>query len=105
MSFLAKASRMLDVTKRSLGEKVTYRHKDGASVEIFGVWSNQFELLDADTQTMVVSSQTNIGVKLADLADQPKQDDEIDFQGVAYRVVDVQEDGQGAAQIFLYKII
>lgn len=103
MSFLAKAARLLNRAKQSLGEDMVYRYKDGGSVSIKAIFNNQFEIVDPNTETMVTSNDPHIGVVLSDLSKKPREGDEVDFLDVVYQVVDVQEDGQGAAQIFLYK--
>jgi len=103
MSFLAKASRMLGTLKRRLGEEMLYRHNSGGSVTICAVWNREHEIVDADTETVVSTNNPHIGVQLSDLLMPPVEDDEVVFCGITYRVVDVEEDGQGAAQIQLFK--
>lgn len=104
MSFLAKAEKLLDVAKRNLGEDILYRHASGGSVSIKALWNNQYELIDPDTEALVSSNQPHVGVILKDLLEPPKQDDTLEFLEKVYKIVDIQEDGQGAAQLFLFKL-
>lgn len=104
MSFLAKADKCLGILKRSLGEEMIYRFRDGGSVTITAVWNREHEIVDANTETVVSSTNPHIGVQLKDLTKPPKENDTVDFLGKQYRVIDVEEDGQGAAQIILYKL-
>lgn len=103
MSFLGKTRLMLGTLKRSLGETMTYKHKGGGSVNITAVWNREHQTVDPDTEVIVSSNNPHIGVQLSDLLKPPKDDDQVVFQGDTYRVVDVEEDGQGAAQIVLFK--
>jgi len=104
MSFLAKTDLMLGTLKRSLGEKMIYQHLDGGEVAITAVWNREHEIVDANTETIVSTVHPHIGVQLKDLIQPPKENDTVLFLGNTFRVIDVEEDGQGAAQIILFKL-
>lgn len=104
MSFLAKADKAIGILKRQLGETVIYRHQDGGSVSINAVWDRSYEIVDADSETVVSSTNPHIGVELTDLLEAPKENDKVEFLNDVYRVVDIEPDGQGAAQIVLFKL-
>lgn len=103
-SFLAKADRILDRAKTSLGEDILYTHGDGSSATIRGIWNNEYQIVDPDTEALVTSNNPHVGVILKDLLIAPANGDIVEFQSKQYKVIDIQEDGQGAAQLFLYKI-
>ena len=104
MSFLAKTDIMLGTLKRSLGEEMSYRYKTGGSTKITAVWNRQHTSVDPDTEAVVSTNDPNIGVQLKDLRAYPVEGDKVYFNGDKYKVVDVEEDGQGAAQLRLYKL-
>ncbi len=104
MSFLTKTGIMLGTLKRSLGEEMEYRYKRGGSTDITAIWNRQHTTVDPDTEVVVSTNDPNIGVQLKDLRAYPVENDEVHFNGDKYKVVDVEDDGQGAAQLMLYKL-
>jgi hypothetical protein len=104
MSFLSKTKLVLGTLTRSLGEKMLYRHANGGTVEIVATWNREYQFIDPETETPVSSFNPHIGVRLSDLIESPQEGDTVEFQNNVYRVQDVEEDGQGAAQLMLYKL-
>ena len=95
---------MLGILKRTLGEEMVYRHKSGGVVTIKAVWNKEHLFVDPDTEAVVSSTNPNIGVQLSDLLKAPAENDTVDFLNDSYRVIDFEQDGQGAAQIILLKL-
>lgn len=104
MSFLRKASNLLGTAKRQLGEDVVYHHSDGQSVDVKAVWDDRYIFIDSDTEAHISGNNPQFGVQLDDLLAPPVQGDEVEILGRRYKVTDIQEDGQGAAQLLVHRI-
>ena len=100
-SFKDKVDKLLGVAIPLFGEQVEYRFKDGGCKKIRGVFDDDFELVDPDTETVISSNASRLGIRLRDLPRLPKQRDEILIGGKLYEVRDSQEDGQGGTSLIL----
>jgi len=97
---------LLETATCVFGEDVFYLPKSSNSkFPIRGIFDEVFEQVDADTETVIASTQPILGVKLADL---PKnkvfKGDCFLIRKIRYVVKDSQEDGQGGSSIFLHKV-
>lgn len=97
------ACNILDACKACFGESVKYVPKVGAPFDIRGIFDNQFEQVDPDTEIVVASNQPTLGIKLADLPLPPAKGDKVFVRDLEYRVIDSQEDGVAGAVLFLHR--
>lgn len=100
--FKTLVDRLLGIAVPTFGECVEYRPKSGGAYSVIAVFDNEAELVDPDTETLVSANNPRIGVRLRDLETTPRQGDKVVAGGKLYRVIDVQEDGQGGASLFLH---
>lgn len=98
------ACNILDAAKSCFGEAVIYIPKVGASLNIRGIYDNQFEQVDPDTEIVVANNQPTLGIKLKDLPLPPAKGDKVFIRDIEYKVIDSQEDGVAGATLFLHKV-
>ena len=108
MSFRDKTDKLLDtaLSESFFGEKdkVKYRPQSGGTFTIRGIFDESWQEIDVDTQVTLSSTQPNIGIKLNELAKKPLIGDLLTVRFIDFKVVDVNEDGQGGATLFLHKV-
>ncbi len=95
---------ILDAAKDEFGESATYLPLSGGSFPITGMFSNQFEQVDPDTEVVVASNQVVLGVTLSDLPGPPKKGDHLIVRKTKWKVIDSQEDGVAGTSLFLHKV-
>jgi len=98
---------ILECAKFAFGEHdepVIYKPITGGSYDIVGIFDNQFEQVDPDTERVVAGNQVTLGIKLNDLAKKPQKKDVVIVRDIRYRVIDSQEDGVAGAILFLHKV-
>jgi len=102
-SFKDKVHDLLGIAIPTFGEAVTYRPKTGGSFQIQAVFDNEWQEVDPNSNVVVSSNAPRLGIRLRDFPSKPIQGDCLVAEGKTYQVVDVQEDGQGGASLFLHK--
>lgn len=103
-SFKDLYSGVLGITTHCLGETVCYRPKAGGVHTINAVFDEKHIDLDPDIEEFVSSNDPKIGVRLSDIPQVPEEGDRVDIGKRIFEVKDVREDGQGGAEIMLYRI-
>lgn len=103
VDFRDRVDRVLQKCTRILGESVTYYPKRGGSYCINGVFDNEYETVDPETEQVISSNSPVLGVNLNDLKFEMKIEDQVKVRNLMYKVVEVREDGQGGASLFLHK--
>jgi hypothetical protein len=66
-----------------------------------GVWTNRPVEIPTEQGGYISTNQPIFGIRVADFAAAPKQDDQLTTAGVLYDVVDTVFDGQGGADLWL----
>ncbi len=97
------AKDVLETAICTFGESVIYTPKVGARLTIRGIFDNEFEQVDADTETVVASNVFTLGILLSDLKKPPEKGDRVIIRRIEYRVVDSQEDGVVGSELFLHR--
>lgn len=95
---------VLDIAIPCLGETVVYRPRRGGVHTISAVFDEKAINIDPDTEEFVSSNDPKIGIKLSDLPHIPIEGDRVDIGQRQFEVKDVQEDGQGGAEVYLFRI-
>lgn len=103
MSFESLAGMTLDACQAAFGENVTFTPAVGSPVQASGIFSGISTEIDSATGFPVQVKKPVIGIKLADFPQAPKQGDRFTVRSVTYKVLRVDEDGEGGAQIALAK--
>jgi len=105
IDFRDLACDILEASKCAFGEKVRYKPSGPgqAWIEIRGIYSDVYESVDPDTETVVSSNRHHLGVKLKDLPKPPEKGDFVEVRGKQFRVIDSQEDGYGGSHMFLHE--
>lgn len=87
----------------AFGEVVEYRPAadPAASYEIRGIFDDDHQAVVLEGDTVVSDTAPMLSVRLADLQDEPQERDQLVVRGERYAVVDIQQDGQGSADLIL----
>lgn len=103
VDFRRTVDRILSSSLRVFGESIKFFPKSGGVLNIRGIFDNDFQVLDPDTEQMISSNQPGLGVNLNDFEVDPRVEDQCEIRGIKYRVTEVREDGQGGATLLLNK--
>lgn len=101
--FRDRVKNILRHCTNSFGEQVTYYPRKGGSYKIDGIFDNDFETVDPETEQLVSSNLSMLGVNLNDLNFEMRINDQVQVRNLRYKVVEVREDGQGGASLILHK--
>lgn len=86
-------------------ESVTFTPAGGPPIVVRGIFNNVWREVDPGTDAIISTNQPNLGIRLSDFGTRPPRDgDTVTVNGIAYRVSDPQEDGEGGCKILLHKI-
>jgi hypothetical protein len=80
---------------------VTYAHSIGGEETVTGVFNRSHVVVDEEGEAVVTAHAPTLRIRISDLSTSPVQDDEVTIDGTEFRVVDVQEDGDGFARLEL----
>lgn len=103
VDFRDRVDRVLQKCTKVLGECVTYYPKSGGSYKIRAIFDNEYENVDPETEKIISSNQPALGVNLNDIKPTMRKDDMVQVRNLKYRVIEIREDGQGGATLFLHK--
>ena len=98
MAFAGQVSRMDEACLRAFGREVTYLPETGGEPSIRAVFQPAREAEDASPGVYAV-----LFVRLAELPAAPARGDEVEIDGVRYKVFDIEADPEGAAVLRLRK--
>lgn len=89
----------------AFGKSAQYIPKAGGSFSIDGIFDNQFEQVDPDTEIVITSNAPMFDVKTKDLqGGKAEKGDKIKINEIIYKVIDSQEDGLVATKLILHKV-
>lgn len=96
---------IIEHAKCAFGITAQYRPKAGGSFSIVGIFDNQFEQVDPDTEIIVTSNAPMFDVKTKDLrGGKAEKGDQVKIKEILYKVIDSQEDGLAATKLILHKV-
>lgn len=104
MNWTKLAEGVINANLSVMGEDVTYTPAGGSPVTIKGIFGNRYLVTDADSNMDFITTQPNLGIKLSQLASEPRQGDSITIRGLGYTVQSVHSDGEGAATLLLHRV-
>lgn len=99
MTFNDLAMQALTDILTHIGEDVDYQHGEDSPEVIRGVYNERHQAIDAGI--VVSSAQPNLLIKLADLSEPPDTGDQVSLRGRTFKVVNVENDGEGGAVLYL----
>ena len=96
---------MLRTALNVFGEPVTYTRGATTVALSKAVFDQNFQTVDPNTGTAIISDNPMIGVRLAELPGGEWQDgDTVTVRGVDYRAIEPQQDSEGHAKIVLHRL-
>lgn len=104
-SFKDLVGGLLDVNIPCFGEEICYEPESGGFFRIPGVFDQAYFATDPDTEEVVSGNTLMVGIKLSNIPVTPEENDKVSILNRKFEVVDVQEDGQGGATIFLHEFV
>lgn len=87
----------------AFGQSVTYIPAKGTAQTISGVLDASSTDLALGHGAPVSSVSPKLGIRLADLSSKPAKGDVVQIGSATYRVIDVENDGQGGTSLRLQK--
>lgn len=75
----------------------------GSPYNINGIFDQEFEGVDPDTQAEIISQQPNVRIKEADLQNPIAKGDKAVIRGVTYDIIKPETDGVGTTVLFLHE--
>lgn len=105
--FRDRVSRVLNHAKRNFGEGkdgCTLYPKAGGSFKFNGIFDNEYQAVDPDTEQTITAAQPTLGVNLFDFNFEIQQGDQVQVRNLRYKIIDVRPDGQGGATLFLHRL-
>ena len=104
MDFRDRVNRVLKSCTNTFGEDVLYYPPDkNGSFKLRGIFDNDYQAIDPDTEQVISGNQPVLGVNLFDLDFEIKKDGLIKLRNLTYKIYDVREDGQGGASLLMHK--
>jgi hypothetical protein len=103
VDFRDRVNKILKHCTNNFGECVEYYPRSGGIYKIRGIFDNDFQTIDPETEQVVSSNQSVLGVNLNDTSFELKTTDQVKVRNLMYKVIEVREDGQGGAQLLLHK--
>jgi hypothetical protein len=104
IDFRDRVSRILNLSKKNFGEPCVHYPNAGGSFNFTGIFDNETQSVDPDTEKLISGTQPSLGVNLFDFVTGPKEDDQIQIRNLRYKVIDVKPDGQGGATLLLHRL-
>ena len=103
ISFRDRVDRILQKCTKTFGESIEYYPRNGGFYSICGIFDNDYESIDPETEQLISSNQPVLGVNLNDVDFEMKINDTLKVRNLTYKVYEVREDGQGGASLLLHK--
>lgn len=95
---------VLNHAKKNFGEPCIHFSSMGGQFNFTGIFDNETQSVDPDTEKLISATQPSLGVNLFDFVTEPKEDDQIQIRNLRYRIIDVKPDGQGGATLLLHRV-
>lgn len=104
MDFRNLVDNVLTRAMQTFGEEVTFYPKAGGVYKVKGVFDNDYQVVDAQTEQLISANQPALGVNLNDLDFSLKTGDEVSIRNALFRIHEKKEDGQGGAVLLLHAV-
>lgn len=104
VDFRDRVNRVLNSCTKTFGEDCSYYPPDrNGSFLIRGVFDNNYQAVDPDTEQVISANQPVLGVNLFDLDFEMKIKGKVKIRNLTYIINEIREDGQGGAKLILHK--
>lgn len=108
MGWESKVNNLLGhcTSEAAFGTMMRHIPRVGAAQDLRGIWSDVYATTDPENGVAVMSSEPNVGFRIADLKTYPRKDDEIYrvSSKTRYIVREVSPDGEGGVTLVLEKV-
>lgn len=105
VDFRDRVNRLLNHCKRVIGEKCVYIDPLGAEHEIEGIFSNDHNVVDPDTEQVISANQPLLGINLFDFKGiDLSRKGKVRIRNLTYNIYDIQDDGQGGSELYLHRV-
>lgn len=104
VDFRTHVDRILKKSTEVFGEAVTLYPTSGGVYKLRGVFNNEYQIVDPDTEQVISANQPALGINLNDFKGTIKTDDIVVIRDFKFKIVDKREDGQGGAVLLLHKV-
>lgn len=111
MGWAEQVGNVQDHATRTFGERgvglVRWKPAAGGEYLVRGIFRAPHIALDGELEAGISETEPRLGVKIEDLPAEPLKDDlvEVPDGGTEYRVIDVQPDGEGMADLILHEVV
>ena len=107
IDFDVLAASAFDQIKCVLGIEALYLPKAGGQIVLRGVFDDQVQEVDPDTEKVISSNIFTFGLKLSDIPNKPLKGDKLIIRNVAYQVIESREDGvpDVSTVLILHKVV
>lgn len=104
VDFRDRVNRVLKSCTNTFGESCLYYPPDrNGSYTLQGIFDNDYQAIDPDTEQVISANQPVLGVNLFDLSFEIKKNGKIKLRNILYKIYEVREDGQGGASLLMHK--
>ncbi len=104
IDFRDRVDKLLNIAKKTFGETAVYHSTLDGDIPITGIFDNEYEAVDPDTEKVISANQPVFGVNLLSIDSELVVGDSITIRNLIYNIFDVREDGQGGASLFLHRV-
>ena len=104
IDFRDRVSRVINHGKKNFGEPCILYPKAGGEFPFTGIFDNQTQTVDPDTEQVISATQPTLGVNLFDFDFDIQEGDQVQVRNLRYKIIDPKPDGQGGATLFLHRL-
>ena len=84
IDFRDRVSKILDASTRNFGEDVVLMPKKGGQYNIRGIFDNEWESVDPDTEQVISSQQPVLGINLHGISIRPISGDKLKIRNLKW---------------------
>lgn len=105
VDFRDRVDRVLNHCKRVIGEDCVYISPSGSEHPIRGIFGNEHNVVDPDTERVISANQPMLGINLFDFKDiDLSRKGKVRIRNLTYNIYDIQDDGQGGSELYLHRV-
>ena len=101
--FRDRVDKILNASKSAFGESATLFPLSGGEYPIEGIFDNEYQAVDPDTEQVISGNHPVFGINLFDFDFEIKNKDKLKIRNLFYTIYDVREDGQGGASLLIHR--
>jgi len=102
--FRDRVSKLLKTCTKTFGEDCLLLPKRGGRYNIKGIFDNDYEAVDPDTEQVISSNQPVLGINLHEIPIEIRPGDQLKIRNLTFNIYEIREDGQGGASLLMHKV-